>query len=314
MSNAGQGPHRTVHIAADRPFDFAGVQLSYLNPLTKRLIPSTEVYFGDRLYYRVNAHGGKGAELDPDRATVGFFGDSVVQCAGPLDSFVHHLGLPGVQSFNGGIEGSVLSATIDRALATAAQLDLQAVVIHPGWHNLIYNERTEYYWRKQFDRLVIDRPVALMTLDMDYYPGVLDRGYEALFDEASGDLADPDYYTRLGELDYSTPGLTAFIDAAERMNAFLRTYASEKGYTLIDLGPTVRPNGYAELKRYFWDLIHYRPMAYPVIGQEIARQLAPILAPPPVRPVSDPQAPDEQRSPDRGSGAKPLAGQNYPPW
>ena len=308
------GPRRTVHIAIDQPFDYASAQDSYLNPLTKKLIPSTEVYFGDRLYFRVNTLGGKGAEIDPTCPTVGFFGDSVVQCAGPLDSFIHHLGIPGLQSYNGGIQGSVLSATIDRALEVSAQVDFKAVVVHPGWHNLIYNQTTEAYWRSQFQRLDISSPIALMTLDMDYYPGVLDRGYGALFDESSGDLEDPRYYTRIGSLDYTDSALTAFVDAAERMNNFLRAYAAEKGHLIIDLGQTVRPKAYGDLKRYFWDLVHLRPIAYPVMGPEIARQLAPVLGAVPGGSTSSPAPPQTQGALNRESGPKPVAGQNYPLW
>lgn len=272
------GAKRIVRIHDEFPLDYAEVQTAYLNGKTGRFYPSTDVYFGDQLYMRVNSLRGKGDEPEAGRPIIGFFGDSVVQCVGPLDSWVQHVRVGERICFNGGVEGSPLGATIDRAIEFSQKIPFECIVIYPGWHNIVYGESTDEYWISQFDRLSGQPRVVHMTLDPDFHQTMVNGPPPVFAGEYTGPSSadDPGFYLEWGGIKYTPEGYREFSERLDHKNNLIRSYCRRTGRPVIDM-EVVRPTKMEERGRRHFDLIHLRPKAFPVIGAYLSRQLQQIL-------------------------------------
>lgn len=304
---------RVINLAVDHDWsDYAAYQALFLDQKALRFIPSTRVYIGDTLSFQSNALGCKGEEPQAGAPLAAVFGDSVVQGVG-VESFARHIDIPGVEVLNGGIEGSPLSYTVDRALDLHRRAGLVGVALHPGWQNLIYGERGEDYWAAQLDRLEGLPRLAHFTLVADVNDEVLAHGYQDLFRADAQSTAEDRHYVPLAQLDFSAPGeVAAFRDAVEGFNTFLRAYCARRGRTLIDLTGVLAPRGLAEVTERFFDILHPRISMYQAIGAEVARQWA--------CEFDDLATPIKATEPKRGPGTAkdqiglPPTGATYPLW
>lgn len=289
-------PLREVRLSADYDSsDYGAFRLNYLDPIAKRPIPSTRVYRGDQLVIETNSLSCYGREPTPGAPLIGVFGDSVVQGVG--DSFVNHIHIDGYEALNGGVEGAQLHQIIDRAEEVQSRVALRAVVIHPGFHNLIYNETGFMYWEQQLARLKGGSVIAVFRLTADINSDSVEHGYESLY--SSGYL--PMHHSK----DRKT--LEEFKKALEQKNRLIEKCASMWGYLLIDLDPVLAPTAYADIGARFFDILHPKPDIYREIGRAVAERLAPLLAD---------QPPQFRAAPSEASTSS-LTGQHgrtYPLW
>lgn len=323
-----------VRINPEYEYDYAEDQTAYLNPKTGRFYPSTEVWYGDQLVFKSNALGGKGRELEPSLPVIGFFGDSVVQCVSPMDSWVHRVQIPDYEVFNGGVEGSSLQATTSRVLDMHARNPFAAVVLHPGWHDIFYGNTDDAHWRSEFDRLEGLPRVIHMTLDGDFHPGLVDRPLDCFTPTEDFDPQHRGVYAKWAGIDYTPTGMQAARDRLEQKNALIRDYARTHGRGVIELSELC-PKSYADLGLNYFDFIHFRMERYPEVAAAVSRQLAqliPVLnggdaagphaaelqAAKPLPPAQAPQAaaPTPTAKPVQGGlgKGKPAAGAVYPLW
>lgn len=130
--------HRATR-AVRRPEAWANaprdVQVDYYNFLGRRLIPSTDIYVGDRLLYRTNAIGCRGDDLVPGRPVLAVFGDGFVH--GPIEGgFVEELAIAPYHILNAGIEDLTLTGAADRFLEVHAAAPLTCALFAPPRHGL----------------------------------------------------------------------------------------------------------------------------------------------------------------------------------
>lgn len=246
--------------------DYRIFQLNYLDPQTRRPIPNTRVYIDGALAVETNSLSCFGPEPDLTKPLVGVFGDSVVQGVG-LGSFVNHIDLPGCAVVNGGVEGSLLENTVDRFCYVHALAPMICAAIHPGFHNLLYNETKFMHWEAQFARLSGVPVVALFRLTADINKEVIERGYEALFSDS---------YTRV-HFNKDAPTVRLFAEALERKNRLIEKACEAHGYVLIDLDEILAPKDYSQVAQRFFDVIHPEPAMYPAIGAAVAARLRPYV-------------------------------------
>jgi hypothetical protein len=258
---------REVHLRPERTYAFGDYQLNYLDYRTRRLIPSTRIYQEGQLYYRTNALGCVGEDLRPGVPVVAFFGDS---CTHGFQGrcFAEQVVIDGCQPLNAGVEGLTLPWIVDWFEELKTRAPIIAAVVHSGWHNILYNERTEAFWTEQFDRVSGPPVIAHYRLTADINADAVRQGYAALFAER------PDYHRWAG-VDYADPGdRRRAADEIDRFNRFIEAYCRDRGRILIDLEPATAPATYADLGVAFLDFIHPSPSAYPAIARTIERALA----------------------------------------
>jgi hypothetical protein len=258
---------RDVHLEPDRVYHFGDYQLNYLDYRTRRLIPSTRIFQEGELFYRTNALGCVGEELTPGVPVIGFFGDSCTH-GYKGRSFAEQVRLPGCQPLNAGVEGLTLPWIADRFDELKDRVPLIAAAVHCGWHNILYNARSEAFWATQLDRISGPAVIAHYRLVADINAEAIAEGYARVFAERADyqpwpgvDYADPADRRRAGE-------------EIARFNAFIEAYCRERGRVLIDLEPATAPKTYDDLGRAFLDFIHPHPDAYPAIARTIEAALA----------------------------------------
>jgi hypothetical protein len=258
---------REVHLEPDRVYDFGEYQLNYLDDRTHRLIPSTRIFQEGELYYRTNALGCQGPELEPDAPVVAFFGDS---CTHGFrgHSFAEQVRIDGCQPLNAGIEGLTLPWIVDRFGELKDRAPIVAAAVHSGWHNILYNERTEAFWAQQLDRVSGPPVIAHYRLTADINEEAVAEGYARAFAERAD-------YRPWGGVNYDDPAdRRRALDEIARFNRFIESYCRERGRILIDLEPAMAPRTYDDLGRAFLDFIHPHPDAYPAIARTIEAALA----------------------------------------
>jgi hypothetical protein len=258
---------RDVHLEPDRVYHFGDYQLNYLDYRTRRLIPSTRIYQEGELFYRTNNLGCVGEDLEPGVPVVAFFGDSCTH-GYKGRSFAEQVAINGCQPLNAGVEGLTLPWIVDRFEELKAQVPMAGAVVHSGWHNIFYNERTEDFWAQQLDRLSGPPVIAHYRLTADINEDAIREGFARAFAER------PDYQPWAG-VDYADPAdRRRAADEIARFNHFIEGYCRERGRVLIDLDPVMLPATYDDLGRAFLDFIHPSPDAYPAIARTIEAALA----------------------------------------
>ncbi len=266
----GSTARRIVWLEEGQSFDdFEQYQQNYLNLATHDLIPSTEVYSGDRLVHLTNSLGFKGEELVPDRPIIAFFGDSVVQGVGAI-SFVDFVRIEPFQMLNGGVEGSTLEMSVARFQRAREKVDIACAVLHPGWHNLIYGNNNEEHWRAEFEKFSGVPLIAHIRLTGDQCSDSVEHGYGALCG------AD---YTQIHSVLELKRGREKVRETIARFNAFQDAFCREHGRPVITLEKLLAPRDMSEVAKHFSDFGHPRPQYYRAIGRTIARQLKRHVAP-----------------------------------
>jgi hypothetical protein len=254
---------REVFIDPERPFAFGDYQMNYLDYRARRMIPSTNIWYGDYLAFQTNSLGCKGKELQGGRPVIGVFGDSVVHGTSGV-SFADRIDIPPCEPLNAGIEGLQLPWIVDRFLELKAKVPMVCAAVHPGWHNLVYNERGEAFWTAQLDRIQDVPVIAHFRLFADVSEATLEHGYERALNEAV------DYVLWEGA-DITT---TKEID---RFNGFLEGYCRDRGRILIDLEPLMAPKSPEAFGERFIDFVHPRSNQYDAMARQIEAQLAPAI-------------------------------------
>lgn len=259
-------PTREVRLSTDYDCsDYGAFRLNYLDPLTKRPIPSTRVLVGDTVIIETNSLSCYGREPAPGVPLIAVFGDSVVQGVG--DSFVNHIAPPGYQSLNGGVEGAQLHQILDRFCEVRDKAPLAAALIHPGFHNLLYNETGFMYWEQQLARLKGVPVTAIFRLTADINAESVERGYDALY--------GPAYLQTHHSKDRQT--LAEFKKALAQKNRLIEKCAAMWGHIVIDLDAVLAPTTYAEVGLRFFDILHPKPEIYESMGRAVTDRLAPLL-------------------------------------
>lgn len=263
---------RRVSLPPDfRPEDYQDYQVNYMNYHTGWLIPGTDLWIGDKRWLRINAHGCKGEDLDPQLGTIAIFGDSTAFGTG-RDCWPSHVRVPGYQVLNAAIEGHNYERMVERYLDLSPRLSLDAVVISGGWHNLVYNDFGEYAWASFLSRFETARLLAVCTLATSFTSEGIDRGTDDLIAGRAGrkPYASGGWPTAPGKA-------REVYDALLRYNDFVRRYCERTGAILIDLFNVYRPESYRAMPDMFMDPSHPLPALYPALARRLADALAPRL-------------------------------------
>lgn len=257
---------RTIYIDPERPFDFGEYQTNYLDYRTWRMIPSTDLYYGDYLAFQVNSLGCKGAELEGGKPVIAFFGDSVVHGTSGV-SFADRVRIGPCEPLNAGVEGMLLPWIVDRFLELRDQIPMVCAAVHAGWHNLAYNEHGEDYWAEQLDRIAGPPVIAHFRLFADISPATVISGYDEI-------LRAKDIYSLWRGADFTTQeGRAACLALIGRFNRFIEAYCRDRGRILIDLEPLMAPSTAADLGARFDDFVHPNSGSYDLMARQIEAQL-----------------------------------------
>jgi len=265
------GARRRVQLSEERPFQFGDYQMNYLNYRDWRIIPSTDIYIDDTLYYRSNRYGCQGPDIEEGRPVVAFFGDSVVHGEAG-DSFVHHVAAPPAETLNGGIEGLVLPRIIDRFFELREKAPMVCAAVHTGWHNLLYNEHGDEFWAAQLDRIAGVPVIAHFTLFADISDAIVAPGYDTVYG------IKPGYSLWHGADLLNEDGRARAKAAIDDFNRFIRAYCRDRGRVLIDLEPLMAPRSVEALGARFVDFLHPSLTVYDEMARQIEAQLCPALA------------------------------------
>ncbi len=266
-------PRRVFLPEGARFEDFSDYQVNYLNYRSGWLIPSTEVWVGKELRMRINSLGCKGAELEPTRGVIAYFGDSTTFGAN-LDAWAFHVGVPGYQALNAGIEGHDLVRICARYRQLREKVEFDAVVVGGSWHNLVYNDHSERFWSGAFELLRSgDHFTALCTLPTAYNEACCARGLDDLIAGRAGGKPFSAWKSWP-----TTPEKTReAFEAVLRYNDFVRGYCARTGAALIDLFEVWRPTAYDDVADEFTDPVHARLDLYPRLGRRAYEALVSVL-------------------------------------
>jgi hypothetical protein len=278
---------RKIVLPEERVFSsYAEWQALYMDSNSGFLIPDTEIWSGDKLILKVNSLGCKGEEMAGGPRVLGFFGDSATfGISFSPDSWPRHVAIPGCQVLNAAVEGHELKRVLARYRDIRERVNLSAVVVYSGWHNIIYNESHEDYWRNMLDQFAGDHVLGLCTLGTCLTEECLKKGIESLlctdspnehyanYFEYNRESYNKTYFNLWSNMAPTLANVKKVFYGVRRYNDFLRRYCDDNGYILIDLYSSMRPACYEEIPRDFFDVCHPRPKAYEKIGRFVGTVL-----------------------------------------
>jgi hypothetical protein len=306
----------TLRIDGDYAFEsYAERRALYTDFLTGFLVPRTTIWSGDHLVIRVNSLGCRGDELEPGKPVIAFFGDSttlgVMGTSGGLDgsSWTEHVDVPGYAVLNAGVEGLQMETVTRRYESLCRRAPLACAVFYTGWHNLIYNARSEEHWDACLrSYLSPDHVTALCTLPSALMPEMRRRGITPLLNQQPEAAITSDYFNFWGEWD-PDEWLEETLDAHERFNSHLVDFCRRTETPLIDLRGFLYPDDYETATRDFFDICHLRPPAYAKVGAFMSDELRRIL------PATPPSV-DDWRPPvtEQSETVEDLRRNIYPIW
>ena len=254
----------------------------------RELIPSTEIWLGNRLALKTNSLGCKGEELVHDVPVIGFFGDSATFGISTIPrSWPQFVGVDGYQMLNAAIEGARLDRVVERCLSIADRVPLAGAVVNGGWNDIW---RDEQHWQACFDRLPEMDGIAICTLATCLRDECAERGIESLirtqseraeygnYFEYNVDFDDQQFFNFWCYHEPSLENVRTVFEQFKRFNAFVHDYCAKKGFLLIDLYSAMLPERYEEIPRDFFDICHPRPSAYGRIARYVSEQLRPRFA------------------------------------
>ncbi|MBT6434542.1 MAG: hypothetical protein HOK28_15695 [Deltaproteobacteria bacterium] len=161
------------------------MQRNYMD-MAGNLTPNTVICNPEGgLMLEVNELGAQGDI--PDKPLVAFFGDSTMfginSDSREIKSWPERLKVPGSTVQNFSVEGWPMARMVRRYERLKRNHELTSVVVYAGWHNLIYNERSEAYWRQQLGRfLSVSHHTAFCTLASCLVEEVKERGIGAFLE------------------------------------------------------------------------------------------------------------------------------------
>jgi len=243
--------------------DAVSIRYYYLHARDGALIPNSKIYADGALNYEINSLGCKGVEIDPSKPTIGIFGDSATFGIG-LDSWVQRIKIPGYQILNAGVGGWSMDRVIDKSLDLSSRINLVGVVVYTGWHNIIYGETGEDYWRSQLDRLSNIPFVAHVNIATSLIEEAVERGIEELMERGSREKSTAYYHW--GTIQLTKENIRLLLNGINRFNSFLGSYVAETGRHLLDLKNLLLIERYDDMPKYFFDPGHMRVSSYPKIA------------------------------------------------
>jgi len=278
---------RKVELSSREDFkSYADWQALYMDKEKGCLIPNTELWLGKRKTLKINALGCKGGDIPPSIPTIGFFGDSTTfGVSFADDSWPQRVKIEGVQSLNCAVEGYDMQRCLDRYLQIRERVDLAAIVVYVGWHNIIYNHTGEDYWQSVLDRFDGKHVRAFCSIATCLIEECRLKGVESLLrsDVPRKDYANyfeynarslkKKYFNYWCNLDPTLEHIGLVLDNVARYNRFLKEYCRKTGSIFIDLGAFLRPHSYKEVPRDFFDVCHLRPGAYVKTAAFVAQEL-----------------------------------------
>lgn len=257
-------------------------QSLYMNLDTGQLIPNVEVWVGGQLWLKVNSLGCRGPELQPDKPLILVLGDSgVFGLPGQGGSWVNHLKVPGYQVLNGGGEGYSLPMVVDNFLRLRKLVNPDVVVISSGWHNIIYNERTEDFWTKMYDQFAGQHALAICSLACALTEECRTRGISELIAGAhEPDPTNPQFkFNFWSTIEPTLENVIDVLDNVERHRNFIQSYCQQRGLIFIDHRAYMTPRSYLEIPVNFFDIAHSRPSGYAMMGRYTSNVLSGRVAP-----------------------------------
>jgi len=274
---------KRVEIESTNTFNrYSDWQNLYMDQNTGRLIPDTEIWSGGQRIIRINALGCKGNDPETGIPIVGFFGDSATFGASfSEDSWSRHLNIRGCQPLNAAVEGYNLDAILARYRELSQRVNFACVVAYTGWHNIIYNETGEKYWKAKLEEFAGDHVLAFCTLATCLTEECRVKGLDSLictdsprndyanYFEYNLDSLNKRYFNFWCNIEPTLENITKIVDGVQRYNDFLRRFCSERGHVLIDLHSYMLPSSYENIPEDFYDVCHPRPSVYQKIGRYI---------------------------------------------
>ncbi len=261
-------------------------QRFYMDMNNGALIPDTEIWSDTEMVMSINSLGCKGEEMENGIPIVAFFGDSATFGASfSIDSWPRNLNIRGCQSLNAAVEGYEMERVLNRYNEISEKVNLAGVVVYSGWHNIIYGESTEDYWRSMLDQFEGDHILAFCTLATCLTEECKHRGIDSLlcsdsprknyanYFEYNLESLNKRYFNFWCNMEPSLENLQKVVDGVQRYNNFLKEYCSEKGHVLIDLYSQLIPATYEDIPNDFYDVCHLRPAAYQKIGKYVGSLL-----------------------------------------
>lgn len=254
-------------------------QALYMDQTNGDLLPCVEIWKGKQLALKINSLGCKGEELDPAKPTIAFFGDSGVFGASSEPwAWPSNVKLSGYQVLNAAGEGYSMKKVLSSYQRLLPKVKFAATVVYTGWHNLIYNDRGEDFWRSILDQFAGDHKLAFCTLLCCLNDECRTRGVtELMCGPEATRLRTIGGFLFWQNMPPTVDNVNKLLDNVDRYNAFLRSYCAEKGALLIDLNAFMRPKRYEDVGTEFFDVCHARFNTFGKIGEYVAEQLAPLL-------------------------------------
>ncbi|MEO8593442.1 MAG: SGNH/GDSL hydrolase family protein [Candidatus Solibacter sp.] len=300
---------RVLYPAGVRFADFVDFQINFLNYRTGLLIPSTEVWVGDRLTMRINSLACKGEELDPDRAVIGVFGDSA-SFGSETDAWPFRLDIPGYQALLTSVEGHDFTRMQTRFQELREQVQFEATIVTGSWHNLVYNRHDEVYWNEVFDSFCgKNQKTAFCTLPAGIDEYACEHGIQHWV--TNGARGNP--FAGWGSWPLDAEKTREIYTGLLRYNAFVRRYCKAFGAILIDLFEAWRPEDPEVLASGYFDPCHPRPEIYHKLAAVAREALAPRLPKRQSGP-SRPFVPSAPAMPDTASEPQLPGTKVYPLW
>lgn len=259
----------------DFPTKYTEFQKFYLNPKTRRLIPNIELWEEGQKILEINSLGCKGNEPNLTLPTIGVFGDSTTFCVGN-DSWAQRIQIPGTQVINAGIEGANLDMVTERYHELAQSIKFTAIVVYTGWHNIIYNQRTEEYWSRKLNEFKGDHLLIFCTLATSLHEDSREKGIQSHLNADNKIQSYLDliktcnhekYYLFWGNLEPSHENICKILDGVHRYNQFLKNYCIKNNYLLLDFHTLLKPLSHHFLCKDFFDVCHFRPKSYSTLSQ-----------------------------------------------
>ena len=168
-----------------------------------------------------------------------------------------------------------MDRVIDKSLDLSSRINLVGVVVYTGWHNIIYGETGEDYWRSQLDRLSNIPFVAHVNIATSLIEEAVERGIEELMERGSREKSTAYYHW--GTIQLTKENIRLLLNGINRFNSFLGSYVAETGRHLLDLKNLLLIERYDDMPKYFFDPAHMRVSSYPKIAQYMTEELLKLI-------------------------------------
>jgi hypothetical protein len=278
---------RKVEFPAHAQFQsYEDWQRWYLDLNAGQLLPNTEIWVGKNLAMKINSLGCKGEEIDPSLPTAAFFGCSTTFGVGSIcDSWPQRVRLDGAQLLNCGVEGWNMQKCLNWYQQIQKKVNLSAVVVYVGWHNLVYNRHDEQYWNAILSQFRGPHLTAFCSIATSLIDECRTKGVTSLlrahpnskthlnYFEDNGRSLEQDYFNFWGDMEPKLEYIAAILDQIRRYNDFLKNFCQAHGHVFIDFESLLKPASYEHIPDEFFDVCHFRPGIYPKIADFVSQTL-----------------------------------------